>query len=320
MPSVRLLLVPLALTLGHATAWAQAPVVRTPPPEKRPWDPSAPQPAEQVPAPSRNDSPDDTSWTGFPGAATAPTGPDAATLPRLPEVPPLVPVPDDEEPVPVAPSTPRIPEPPPGPPPVPNRVSLLGARSVGPGGVAVGLSLGFPVASVRAALGVLPRVDVLAGFDTLYGMMNEPRLGLRWTALDGGPRWSLGLVMEGSHAFFLRSASLEDRGARYLSGRRNWNLMPGLVGTFQLRGPRATRFFADVRYHVALDTEPIQRTPLGGLPPDLVSSGSVPVRLGAEVPLSEKTSYSVSLGGDFRSRPEDATFMPVVSIGIVTGL
>lgn len=316
MPSVRFLLVPFALALGPSARAQQAPA-RNPTPDES-W--SAPA---QVDAPWKNTPPDDAAWTDFPGGTSVPPGADAATLPRLPEVPPLIPLDDDDSGEDSFPRIlePRPPAPPPGPPPVANRVSLLGARTTGrTGGVAVGLSLGFPTLSARAAVGVLPQVDVLVGLDSLYGMMNEARLGWRWRVLDGGPRWSLGLVMEGSHAFFLRSASQEDRGARYLTGRRNWNVMPGIVGTFQRQGVRASRLFIDVRYLVALDTEPIQRTPLGGLPPDLVSSSAWPVRVGAEVPLSEKTSYSVTLGGDFRTRAEDAAFMPVVSIGIVTGL
>ncbi|QSQ28337.1 hypothetical protein JY651_31980 [Pyxidicoccus parkwayensis] len=204
--------------------------------------------------------------------------------------------------------------------PINNLVSVLGARTVGQGGLAASFSLGFPTLSARLAYGVLPRVDALAGVDSLYGMMNELRLGGRWMVLDGGPRWSLGLVAEGSRAFFLRPASVELKGARYLSGRRNWNVQPGLVGSLRMNGPRAARLFLDVRYHLSLDTEPIQRTPLGGLPPAVVSGSAFPIRFGAEIPLSEKTSYSVTVGGDIRTRPEDADFMPVASVGIVTGL
>ncbi|QSQ18320.1 hypothetical protein JY572_19560 [Myxococcus landrumensis] len=217
---------------------------------------------------------------------------------------------------------PRPPPEPPAPTPalVPNRVSLLGARTVGAGGVAVAFSLGFPTLSARVAVGVTSRFDVLVGFDSLYGLMNEARLGWRWSVLDGGPRWSLGVVMEASHAFFLRSASVEVRGARYVTGRRNWNVMPGLVGSFQFQGQRARRLFVDARYLLTVDTEPTQRTPLGGLPPDQVSASAWTFRVGAEMPLSEKTSYFVSAGGDFRGHSVDADFMPVVSVGIVTGL
>jgi len=265
----------------------------------------------EVKAPQRNSAPDDASWEDFPGATSVPTGSATATLPKLPEVPPLIPLEDDAVPARRAS---------PGPPPVPNRVSLLGARTMGAGGLAAGFSLGFPTLSARVAYGVLPHVDVVASVDSLYGMMNELRLGGRWRVLDGGPRWSVGLAVEGGHAFFLRPASVELKGARYLSGRRNWNVLPGLVASFQRQGTRAARLFLDVRYHLSLDTEPIQRTPLGGLPPSVVTGSAFPIRLGAEMPLSEKTSYSVTVGGDVRTRSEDAGFMPVFSVGIVTGL
>ncbi|WP_141616900.1 hypothetical protein, partial [Myxococcus sp. CA010] len=202
---------------------------------------------------------------------------------------------------------------------VPNRVSLLGARTVGAGGMAVGLALGFPIVSARVAVGVHRRVDVLAGVDSAYGLMNELRVGARWMVLDGGPRWSVGMAVEGSHAFFLRPASVEDRGARYYSGRRNWNVLPGIVGNLQFAGARSPRLFLDVRYLMALDTEPIQGVPLGGLPPDVELSGAFPVRLGAEIPVSEKTSYALTIGGDIRTRPDETDFMPVITFGVVTG-
>lgn len=291
---------------------SEAPAARNPTPDES-W-----QGPGEVEAPRRNRAPDDTAWEDFPGATSVPEDP--AALPRLPEVPPLVPVEDGASSPAAPPRPPRRPRKPEGPPPVPNRVSLLGARTVGTGGFAAGFSLGFPLLSARAAVGVLPRVDAVVGVDSLYGMMTELRAGGRWMVLDGGPRWSLGLAVEGGHAFFLRPASVEDKGARYLSGRRNWNVQPGLVGNLQLQGPRAARLFFDVRYHLSFDTEPLQRTPLGGLPPSVVTGSAFPLRVGAEVPLSEKTSYSVTLGGDLRTRPEDADFMPVLSVGIVTGL
>jgi hypothetical protein len=311
MVSVRLASL-LLLALGPP-AWAQSsqePPARNPSPDES-WA----APAE-VQAPRRNESPDDTSWEDFPGASAVPA--DAAALPKLPEVPPLVPV--EDRPAQQRAAAPRKPQPPPGPPPVPNRVSLLGARTLGPRGMAAGLSLGFPTLSARVAYGVLPRVDAVLGLDSLYGMMNEVRLGGRWMALDGGPRWSLGLALEGGYAFFLRPASVEDKGARYLSGRRNWNVLPGIVGNYQREGVRRARLFMDLRYQLSLDTEAIQRTPLGGLPPKVVAGHSFPLRFGAEVPLSEKTSYAVSAGIEVRTRTGDAPLMPMVSFGIVTGL
>ncbi|AKQ68740.1 hypothetical protein A176_005652 [Myxococcus hansupus] len=282
--------------------------------QARPEEGATKAPGTEVSAPPRNAAPDDASWEAFPGTTAVPQSQeDAAALPRMPEVPPLVPVREvplpEPEPPPVAPPPPRA----------PNRVSLLGAQTVGAGGMAAGLSLGFPSVTARVALGLARRVDALVGLDSVYGLMNELRVGARWRVLDGGDRWSLGLVVEGSHAFFLRPASVEERGARHVSGRRNWNVLPGIVGSFQFAGARAPRLFLDARYLLALDTEPVQGTPLGGLPPDVVFSSAFPLRVGAEVPVSEKTSYAVTLGGDIRTRPGEANFMPVVSFGVVTG-
>ncbi|MCP3138971.1 hypothetical protein [Pyxidicoccus xibeiensis] len=305
--SLLLLAVPGAPALAQSSAESPA---RNPTPDES-WA----APAE-VEAPRRNGRPDDASWEDFPGATAVPAGQDAAALPQLPEVPPLIPVEDDDAVPRVRPRAPRRPE---GPPLPPNRVSLLGARTVGQGGIAAGLSLGFPTMSARVAVGLLPRVDAIVGVESLYGLMNEVRVGGRWMVLDGGPRWSLGVAVEGGHAFFLRPASVEERGARYISGRRNWNVLPGVVGNLQLGRSRGTRLYMDLRYHLSLDTEAIQRTPLGGLPPSVVTGSAFPLRFGAEVPLSEKTSYSVTVGGDLRTRPEDADFMPVIAVGIVTG-
>ncbi|GHG68930.1 hypothetical protein [Comamonas sp. JC664] len=304
---------PLALLVLALTGDVQArpePGAPTPP---GPEAPAGGAPAREVPAPPRNAAPDDTSWEAFPGATAVPQAQeDAAALPRMPEVPPLVPVSD--VPLPEPRTEPVAP-----PPRPPNRVSLLGARTVGAGGMAAGVSLGFPSVSGRVAVGLARRVDALVGLDSVYGLMNELRVGARWMVLDGGARWSLGVAVEGSHAFFLRPASVEERGARYVSGRRNWNVLPGIVGTFQFAGTRAPRLFLDARYLLALDTEPVQGAPLGGLPPDVEFSSAFPIRVGAEVPVSEKTSYAVTLGGDIRTRPGDADFMPVISFGVVTG-
>ncbi|RKH49589.1 hypothetical protein D7V93_31730, partial [Corallococcus llansteffanensis] len=61
-------------------------------------------------------------------------------------------------------------------------------------------------------------------------------------------------------------------------------------------------------------------SPLGGLPPAWKLDAAVLVRLGAEIPVGEKTSYAVSLGADFRSRATDAEVMPTLSMGVVSTL
>ncbi len=94
-------------------------------------------------------------------------------------------------------------------------------------------------------------------------------------------------------------------------------MAPGLVGSLPL-GVR-TRGFLDVRYLVAFDTQPFQQTPLGGRPEGVQVSGNFIFRAGLEVPFSELTSYVVMVGANIQGREEDASFMPAVGIGVVTG-
>ncbi|WP_224242035.1 hypothetical protein [Hyalangium gracile] len=255
----------------------------------------APSEAPPPPAP-------DESWLNYPGPEAPAPPPDALPPPLLPsrDAPHVV-------------STRRqVPE----EPLKPNRVSLYGGRLLEPGKVGVGAVLGFPLASVKASLGVLPRLDVGLGADSLYGIMNEVRAYVR-VGLVSGEDAHLALSVEGGRAFFLNSPSQEEFGARYFTGRRNWNLAPGLMGSLQLG--RRSRGFLDVRYLIAFDTQPFQRDPLGGIPQGVQVSGNLTFRGGLEVPFSEKTSYVVMVGGNIQGREEDASFMPTVGIGLVTG-
>jgi hypothetical protein len=205
----------------------------------------------------------------------------------------------------------------PAEPPKPSRVNLHGAMVLKPGEVAIGVMLGFPLASARASIGVLPRLDAGLGVDSLYGIMNEVRAQARFSLIQGEQR-HLALALEGGYAFFLNAPSQEETGARYFTGRRNWNLMPGLVGSMKVG--KASRGFLDVRYHLALDTQPFQRTPLGGAPQGVQASSNFLFRAGVEVPFSERTSYVVMAGGSIHGRSEDASFMPVVGVGVVAAL
>lgn len=240
----------------------------------------------------------DESWNAYPGP---PTPQPREPLPPLNLGPP--------------PPKPRVPK----PPPTPNRTSLYGARVLEPGRWALGGMLGFPFASVRASVGLLPWLDAGLSVDSLYVVMTNVHAQAR-ASLWRGSNWGLSGTLEGGYGLFLHGAFEEVHGARYLTGRRNWNLLPGLVVAYQGDSPRASRFFLDVRYALAFDTEPFARTPLGGLPPSVQVGGNVPVRLGVEVPFSERTSYVIMLGGDFHGRAEDSAFMPAIGVGLVTGL
>ncbi|WP_223646975.1 hypothetical protein [Corallococcus sp. EGB] len=294
-------------------SWSEPgqPAAEPPPAPAAPPRPQA-APAEEVPSPI----PDAEGWEAFPGAsnpapASPPPPPSRAPPPPSFDAPPLAEPPRPSRRV----KAPR----PPRPPLAPNRYGLYGGRSLGSGHIGVGMELGFPFVSARAVYGVLEPLDLGLGVDTVYGLMTELRASARLTLMDSDNA-SLAFVVDGGHAFFLRPADTEDRGARYLSGRRDWNVAPGLVMSFQGDSPRAWRPYMDVRALMAFDMDPVQRDPLGGRPPAWKLDAAVLIRLGAEIPVGEKTSYAVSLGGDFRSRSTDAEFMPTVSVGVVSTL
>ena len=52
----------------------------------------------------------------------------------------------------------------------------------------------------------------------------------------------MAFVVDGGHAFFLRAPDTEDKGARYLSGRRDWVVGPSCA-TIRLRVRRSFRVF-----------------------------------------------------------------------------
>jgi hypothetical protein len=249
---------------------------------------------------SANPAPDE-SWQGYPGPE-APAPPPEALPPPLPPRTPSRRSTQVEAQI--------------EPPPKPNRVSLFGGQVLEPWKVGATLILGFPLASARVSMGVLPRLELGVGVDSLYGIMNEVRGYARYGLIQG-ETGHLAFSVEGGRAFFLNAPSQEEFGARYFTGRRNWNLAPGLTGSLLL-GVR-TRGFLDVRYMVAFDTQPFQRDPLAGKPDGVQVSGNFLFRAGLEVPFSERTSYVVMVGANIQGREEDAAFMPAVGIGVVTG-
>jgi hypothetical protein len=249
-------------------------------------------------SPSANPAPDE-SWQSYPGPEAPAPPPEALPPPMPPRT---------------SRRTPELRAP--AEPVKPNRVSHFSGQILEPGQMGASLVLGFPLASARVSMGVIPRLDLGVGLDSLYGIMNEVRGYARY-ALAQGETGHLALSLEGGHAFFLNPPSQEEFGARYFTGRRNWNLAPGLTGSLLL-GVR-TRGFLDARYLMAFDTQPFQRDPLGGRPDGVQVSGNFMFRAGLEVPFSERTSYVVMVGANIQGREEDAAFMPAVGIGVVTG-
>ena len=97
------------------------------------------------------------------------------------------------------------------------------------------------------------------------------------------------------------------------------NFAPGAILSYQAASLRAARLFVDLRYMLTVDTEPFATTPLQGVPASFLLGHNVLTKVGAELPLSERTSFLFSLGLDVHLRPDDSPVMPSVSVGLVTG-
>ncbi len=203
--------------------------------------------------------------------------------------------------------------------PVLNSVSLYGAPALGRFERAFGVYVGFPLLGVRVAMGLTDRLDVGVGFDSFYTAMNEVRLLGRYQ-FWGTEHWAASLVFEAGKAYFNAKPVVEGTGARWLTGRRNYNFVPGAVLSYRGGSPHSARLFFDLRYHGAVDSEPYQKDPLGGVPASLQLGHNLPIRLGAEMPLSARTSFVFVLGFDLHGRAEDSAFMPFVSVGLVSGI
>ena len=258
-----------------------------------------------------NETPPDESWNTFPADKAAPT---PAPVPdTTPEPPPPTPRPADVVPVQPSgelyrPGAVRI---------EPNTISMFGARSLGHLVRGEMLYLGFPMLGARFAMGLGDRLDIGVGYEGFWFMMNAVVLGARVTVVRG-QNWALAGLIDGTAAFFTTKPSVDIRGARWLTGRRNFNLMPGLVVSYQGDHPRAARLFVEARYLLSFDTEPYQRIPLGGVPAAVQLGHNALVRAGAEMPLSAKTSFIFLLGLDVHGRADDSPVMPVCSVGLVT--
>lgn len=200
-----------------------------------------------------------------------------------------------------------------------NQVSMAGSPSLGAGKRGQMVLLGFPILTLRALFGVSEAFDIGLAFDTYYFLMNEPRVVAR-LALVKGENWSLSASLEGGYAFFAQRASRESRSARWLTGRRNINVSPAMLVAYQGSKPRDPRVFFELRYLLALDTEPFATDPLVGVPPSIVAGHNVSLKGGAEIPFSSKTSFVFSFGFDIHGRAEDSVVMPGASLGLVTSL
>ena len=196
---------------------------------------------------------------------------------------------------------------------------MLGATTLGQWNRGQAFIIGWPLLTVRASLGLSDSFDLGLGFDSYYGAMNEFR-GTARVKVASREGWAFAVVAEAGGALFGSSAQREQRGPRWITGRRNWNVVPGFVASYQGAGPRAPRLFIDTRYMLAVDLEPYSTDPLSGVPPNIIFGHNVLLRVGAEVPLSVKTSFLFELGMDIHGRDIDSVVMPFASLGIVAGL
>lgn len=299
---------------GEATAPpAQTAPARPPDARKNAAAPAPQEEKKEGSEAAQSEAPLDTQWNTLPGdPAASPPPPDAPVV----SAPPIV----------VDPSAPRAPDASaaqqvvrrPSPRDF-NRVSLYGGLTLGQWNRAAGFYLGFPLVGFKAGIGLLDRLDMGVGFDSFYGVMNEPRAFAKFR-FYGDARWNVAAQLEGGMAFFTQNPQSDPKGARWLTGRRNYNIETGLVASYQGESVQSARLFLDTRYHLGLDTQSYPKDPLGGVPPAILPGHNINVRLGAEMPFSPSTSFLFIFGFDLHGRAEDAPFMPVVSVGLVTGV
>ncbi|MDP1823954.1 MAG: hypothetical protein Q8L48_11955 [Archangium sp.] len=187
-----------------------------------------------------------------------------------------------------------------------NDVSMNGAPTLGQWKRGASVTLGFPLITARASIGLADRLDVGLGFQTFFGLMNEFLVHVK-VALYRGTSWSLAAAVEGSGAFFVQSAADEQRGARWLTGRRNYGVSPSLILTWQGESARSARLFAQVSYLLTFEV------PMAAL------GHNVSTHLGAELPLSPKVSFVFMFGLGVHGRAEDSPVMPDASLGLAFG-
>lgn len=258
-------------------------------------------------------------WQPLPNAPTTPPPPPLLPVSPPPDIAPLPPPPPITAPPPPPAITPlqdvrqRL-----APREPPNGVSMFGAPALGQWKRGQAFVLGFPFFQLRASLGVLDGLDVGVGYDSFYLLMNEVRLLVKY-GFGKGPGVSFAFAFEGGGALFAQRASKETRSTRWISGRRNWNFAPGVILSYQGTSLRAARLFADLRYMLTVDTEPFATVPLQGVPATFILGHNVLSKVGAELPLSERTSFLFSLGLDIHLRPDDSPVMPSVAVGLITG-
>jgi hypothetical protein len=190
--------------------------------------------------------------------------------------------------------------------PAPARAtSTQGGAPLGPGRFGVSAMIGFPMIEVRAGVGLGERFDVSLAYDSYYFMSHELGLVAR-LALFEVSGFRMLLSASGSGAFFVEPRAIENRGARWISGRRNFNASPGVIISYQGEHERAARLSLEARYLLAISTEP----------GEALLGHNFAARGVAELGLSQRVAFIVALGVTVHLRPEDSVVMPTASVGL----
>lgn len=282
----------LAIALALATAFEQEPV--PPPPPPPPPVPVAPAPESLRPplAQPLSQEPRPPVWgPGFDGGAGLRGEASGARFSRG-----------------VAASKPKL-----------QALSVFDAATLDDQQIAVAVALGFPYAMIRGAYGLSESIDVGAGFNSLYGQVNQPvvfgKLRLRG---DTKSSFAFALRLDLEAAFFRDSPSADgNRGARWLTGQRDFSVHPGLL--ISTRSNRGAVFFADIGAQVTFDTHPRTSGPLTGRPPPLRVRGNLPLRMGVDLPLSAHLSFFSGFGLDVHFHEQDSAAMPYLELGVTFG-
>lgn len=183
---------------------------------------------------------------------------------------------------------------------------MLGGRALGHLRFGGHVTLGFPMIDVKFGVGLSERFDLSVGYSTYYVLSHEV-VGQARVELFEVSGFRMMVSVLGSGAFFLTAPQDEERGVRWLTGRRNFNVSPGLLASYQSGAhPRAARISLEVRYWLAISTTP----------GEALLGHNVMVRGTAELPLSNRVAFLLSFGLDVHGRAEDSIVMPSSTLGI----
>ncbi len=162
------------------------------------------------------------------------------------------------------------------------------ASTIGAGGRAFTVHLGFPFMVVDYQTGTTEKAELRASFRTMYGGMAQLEASGRLRVQDT-PALRLTLRLGAAYASF--SA---DEAVMWLTRTRGLALHPGAV--VALAVGRAS-LFADIGSQIVVDVDP-PSPPLGGPSARTDVLVNLPVRLGAQMPVSSRTSFVGKAGFD----------------------